>query len=64
MGATFAGVPVGRRNLFADRRRLVISVVGVAAALALIRLLQGLWLGFQRQITAYEDNVGADPFIA
>lgn len=57
-------VPVGRRNLFVDRRRLVISVGGVGAALALILFLQGLWLGFQRQITAYEDNVGADLFIA
>ena len=57
-------VPVGRRNLFADRRRLVISLGGVAAAIALILFLQGLWLGFQRQITAYEDNVGADLFIA
>lgn len=57
-------VPVGRRNLFADRRRLVISVVGVGAAFALILFLQGLWLGFQRQITTYEDNVGADLFVA
>ncbi|HEX6579676.1 MAG TPA: FtsX-like permease family protein [Actinomycetota bacterium] len=59
-----AAVPVGRRNLLADRRRLLISVGGVGAALALILFLQGLWLGFQRQITAYEDNVGADLFIA
>lgn len=66
MGLTLSTgtVPVGQRNLFADRRRLVISVAGVGAALALILLLQGLWLGFQRQITAYEDNVGADLFIA
>ncbi|HEX4941150.1 MAG TPA: ABC transporter permease [Actinomycetota bacterium] len=55
---------MGRRNLLADRRRLVISVGGVGAALALILFLQGLWLGFQRQITAYEDNVGADLFVA
>jgi putative ABC transport system permease protein len=56
-------VPVGRRNLLADRRRLTISVVGVAAAIALILLLQGLWSGFQVQISAYEDNVGADLFV-
>lgn len=30
----------------------------------LIFLLQGLWQGFQLQISAYEDNVGADLFIA
>ncbi len=56
-------VPVARRNVFADRRRLATSVLGVAAAIALILLLQGLWSGFRVQISAYEDNVGADLFV-
>ena len=57
-------VPIARRNLTADPRRLIASAIGTGVALALILLLQGLWLGFQRQITAYEDNVGADIFVA
>ncbi len=56
-------VPVARRNILADRRRLVTSVLGVGAAIALILLLQGLWSGFRVQISAYEDNVGADLFV-
>ncbi len=48
----------------ADRRRLVTSVVGVGAAIALILLLQGLWTGFRLQISAYEDHVGANLFVA
>lgn len=58
-----ASVPVARRNILADRRRLATSVLGVGAALALILLLQGLWGGFRVQISAYEDNVGADLFV-
>jgi len=58
-----ASVPVARRNILADRRRLAISVLGVGAAIALILLLQGLWSGFRVQISAYEDNVGADLFV-
>jgi len=58
-----ASVPVARRNILADRRRLATSVLGVGAAVALILLLQGLWGGFRVQISAYEDNVGADLFV-
>lgn len=58
-----ASVPVARRNILADRRRLATSVLGVGAAVALILLLQGLWSGFRVQISAYEDNVGADLFV-
>ena len=57
-------VPVARRNLAADAHRSVANVAGVAAALALILILQGLWIAFQRQSTAYVDNVGADLFVA
>ena len=57
-------VPVARRTILADRRRLVVSVAGVGAAVGLIFLLQGLWSGFQAQISAYPDNAGADLFVA
>lgn len=59
----FGRVPIARRHVLADRRRLVIAVVGIGASLGLIFLLQGLWQGFQAQISAYEDNVGADLFV-
>jgi len=57
-------VPLARRNAFADRQRLAVAVVGVGLAIGLIFLLQGLWQGFQVQISAYEDNVGANIFVA
>jgi len=47
----------------ADPRRLATSVLGVAAAVALILLLQSLWSGFRVQISAYEDHAGADLFV-
>lgn len=52
-------VPVGRRLATADRRRLVVSVIGIGAALGLILLLEGLWTGLLRQASAYEEHVGA-----
>jgi len=61
--AVFGRVPVARRNIVADRRRLFIAVAGIGVALGLIFLLEGLWRGFQVQISAYEDNVGADLFV-
>lgn len=57
-------VPLGRRNLLADRRRTAVSVLGVGLAVALMLLIQGLWSGTLSRITAYEDNVGVDLFVA
>jgi putative ABC transport system permease protein len=59
----FGRVPVARRNILADRRRLFIAVAGIGVALGLIFLLEGLWRGFQVQISAYQDRVGADLFV-
>lgn len=56
-------VPVARRNLFADRRRLAIGTLGVGLAVALILLLQGLWGGLLSQVSAYPDSVGATFFV-
>jgi putative ABC transport system permease protein len=56
-------VPVARRTILADRRRLAIAVAGIGVALGLIFLLEGLWQGFQEQISAYEDKAGADLFV-
>lgn len=57
-------VPLARRSVLADPRRLVITVLGVGTALALILLLWGLWAGLGGQASAYPDNVGADLFVA
>jgi putative ABC transport system permease protein len=56
-------VPLARRNLFADRRRLAASVTGVGLAVMLILLLDGLWAGIQAQTTLYTDRAGADLYV-
>jgi putative ABC transport system permease protein len=56
-------VGLARRNLLADRRRLVAGVLGVGLALMLVLLLNGLWQGLLRQATTYPDRVGADLFV-
>lgn len=57
------GVPIARRNILVDRRRLAISSLGVGLSVALILLLQGLWSGVLSQVSAYQTNVGADLFV-
>jgi putative ABC transport system permease protein len=57
------GVPVGRRSLLADWRRLLASVVGVGLAVMLILLLDGVWSGIRAQSRVYTDKVGADLYV-
>jgi len=57
-------VPLARRNLLAEPRRLAAAAAGVGMALMLILLLDGLWAGIKANVTTYEDNVGADLFVA
>lgn len=57
-------VPLARRNLLADPRRLFASALGVGMAMMLILLTDGLWEGIKANVTTYEDNVGADLFVA
>ncbi len=56
-------VPLARRNLTADRRRLVASVTGVGLAVMLILLLDGMWAGIRQQATLYTDEAGADLYV-
>jgi putative ABC transport system permease protein len=51
-------------NLFQNRIRLVISTGGVALALVLILALDALFVGMERDITAYIDNSDADIFVS
>lgn len=56
-------VPVARRQLFAEPRRLVASALAVGMAVMLILLLDGLWSGVRSQVTRFEDAVGADLYV-
>ena len=56
-------VPLSRRNLLADTRRLLASVLGVGLAVMLILLLDGLWAGLQQQTTVYTDRAGANLYV-
>ena len=58
-----ARVPLARRNLLAEPRRFSMSLLGVGAAIALVLLLQGLWSGTRLQVSAYQDNVGAELYV-
>jgi putative ABC transport system permease protein len=54
-----ARVPLTRRNLLAEPRRLAAGVAGIGLALMLILLLGGLWAGIQAQSVRYLDATGA-----
>jgi putative ABC transport system permease protein len=51
-------------NLFQNRVRLAMSTGGVALALVLILALDALFVGMERDITAYIDNSEADIFVS
>ena len=56
-------VPLARRNLMADKRRLLASVTGVGLAVMLILLLDGMWAGIKAQTGLYTDKAGADLYV-
>ena len=58
------GVPLARRNLFQDRRRVLLSTGGVAVALLLVLTLGGIFAGAMRQLTSYIDRSGADLLVS
>ena len=49
-------VPVARRQLAAEPAKLIVTVVAVAAAVALVLLLSGLRRGMGEQVTLYIDH--------
>jgi len=52
-------VPLARRNLLAEPRRLAAGVAGIGLALMLVLLLGGLWAGIQAQSVQYVNATGA-----
>lgn len=57
-------VPLARRSLFHDRRRAALAAAGVAAALLLVLMLQGIFDGAMRQVTAYVRTSPADVIVS
>ena len=55
---------IARRNLFRDRTRFTLSVLGVAASVGLILLLSGYREGVYRQASAYLDNTPGSVVVA
>ena len=58
------GVPVGRRLLLAERRRASLTVLGVAAALLLVLVLDGIFAGAIDRVTSYIRSSPADVFVS
>lgn len=56
-------VSIARKNLFQDKGRFLISVGGVAFAVLLILILQGLYQGWNEKITVYIDSVDTDLWV-
>lgn len=54
----------GMRTLWRDRRYAIAASFGVAAALLLVLLVEGMFVGESRQITAYPEDLGADLWVA
>jgi putative ABC transport system permease protein len=59
-----SGVPVGRRLLFAERRRAALTVLGVAAALLLVLVLDGIFAGAIDRVTSYIRSSPASVFVS
>jgi len=57
-------VLLARRNLFHDRTRFLLSVLGVAVSIGLILLLSGYRAGVYRQASAYLDNTPGTVVVA
>ena len=57
-------VPVARRALFQDRRRAGLAAGGVAAALLLVLMLQGIFDGSIQQVTSYLRQSPAAVFVS
>ena len=58
------GVPLARRVLFAERRRALLSIAGVAAALLLVLLLDGIFAGATAANTYYVRSGPADIIVS
>jgi len=56
-------VPVARKNLLADKIRLVVSIGGVTFAVILILVVRSLYQGYYREIGAFVDALPVDVWV-
>ncbi|MBI2169640.1 MAG: ABC transporter permease [Actinobacteria bacterium] len=57
-------VPLARRNLFQDRRRVGLTVLGIAVSALLVLVLDGIFAGSMRQVTSYIRSSPADVWVS
>ncbi len=57
-------VPLARRYLFGERRRAILATAGVAVALLLVLVLDGIFAGAMQQVTAYIRTSPADVIVS
>ena len=57
-------IPVARRMLFANRRRALLGVLGVAVALVMALALDAIFAGATRQVSRYIDSSPADVIVS
>jgi putative ABC transport system permease protein len=57
-------VPLARRYLFGERRRAILATAGVAVALLLVLILDGIFAGAMQQVTAYIRTSPADVIVS
>jgi putative ABC transport system permease protein len=57
-------VPLARRQLGHEPLKLGLALAGVTLAVALVGLLFGLREGIRRQVSTFEDNAGAEVYVA
>jgi putative ABC transport system permease protein len=57
-------VPIARRNLFHDGRRAALSIAGIAVALLLVLVLDGIFAGSMERVTAYIRGLPADLIVS
>lgn len=56
-------VPVARKNLLADKVRLVVSIGGVTFAVILILVVRSLYQGYYRELGAFVDELPVDVWV-
>src|SRR3990167_2011517 len=54
---------LARKNLLAEKIRLLISVGGVAFSVLLVVVVGGLYRGWERRITNYIESIDADLWV-
>ncbi|MCH7953355.1 MAG: hypothetical protein IIC25_05655, partial [Chloroflexi bacterium] len=55
---------IARKNLFAEKTRLAISIGGIALSVFLIGILLSLFRGWSQQVGSFVEEVPADLWVA